>query len=1008
MQHPGEASALPLAIYSCGPTGSIESYNDAAYRLWGGTTANGMPWSGPVRFMRPDGSILPAEETPGCRAFRDQATIADEQLGIVSPEGIRIPVSVRAEPRRGVDGQVTGVTVLVRELGAGEETSSPNRLPFENPSPVIRVDGEHRIVFANPAAETLLQGWNLKPGSPAPAVIGEMAAEASTKGVPLDVEHATDGRVYLIKVVPVPSEGHVNLYFTDISELKKLEHHLRCSQERFDALTFHSPVATYIKDADGRYTLANPIACRYLGAIGDVVGRTDHELLPPEMASALRANDREVIHRGVPVVSEEQVGRWRFLSSKFPLPDENGNLTQLAGMSVDITERSEFERKLRDSEERFRILSERAPVGIFLSAANGDALFVNQAWCTMAGMSATDAMGTGWTAAIHPEDRQRVIEGWDRAVAEHASSSSEFRFLHPDGTVVWIQGCALELTDAGGELTGYLGSCVDVTARREADNLLQRQSAHLRLLWEAAGVILNGERPDLMLQRLFEIVAPHLELDVFISFLVDSSGDALDLFACSGLTEAQQAEIARVRFGDAICGTVAAQRRSMVATRIQHSEDSTVSLVKGYGVTAYACNPLVADGELLGTLSFASRTRNHFEDDEIEFLETITHYVTGAYVRWRLLEDLRTADRKKDEFLAMLAHELRNPLAPIRTGLEVMKMTGELTDRLERIRATMQRQLDQLVTLVNDLIDVSRITRGKLRLRPVRCQVRDIVKSATEASLPGIEEAGHRFEVSMPDGNVELDADPHRLAQVISNLLNNAAKYTPRGGVIGLAATVEEGKLAIRVKDTGKGIPAGMLERIFEMFAQIDSPAIDHGGLGIGLTLVKSLVQMHGGSVRAESAGPGEGSTFHLLLPVLASQPTPAGSAATDGKKPSRSNRRVLIVDDNADAAETLAMVVTLMGHEVATAENGQVALEVAPEFRPHVILMDLGMPVMDGWEAARRMRAEPWSQSVRLVALTGWGQDSDREKTRAAGFDRHLVKPADPETLRQLLETSA
>ncbi len=994
-----------IAIYSCGPAGKIGSYNDAALRLWGGVPGD-TPWCGPVRFFQEDGTPVAIDESPPCRAWRNQITVAAEPWVIETPGGARIPMTVQAELLRDSGGRASGVAVLMTDAHSFTDSSPASQLPFENPSPVIRVVGANHISFANPAAEKLLQEWNITSGAPAPALIREMVSEASGHGAPHDVEKVVGDRTYFIKVVPVPDGKHANLYFTDITGLKKLEHDLRCSQERFDALARHSPVATYIKDAAGRYTQANPVACQFLGAAGDVVGLTDEELLPAEMAELLRDNDREVIRRGQAIVSEEAVGRWRFLTSKFPLPDEHGELTHVGGISVDITERAEIERKLRESEERFRILTENAPVGIFLSAADGQVLFVNRTWCTMAGIAAEDALGTGWTSALHSDDRQRVLDDWDRARNEHSASYNEFRFQHGDGTVVWIQCCVLRLTGANGELTGYIGSCIDVTESKNADQLLQRQAARLRLLWEAAGVILSTERPDVMLQRLFEKISPHLELDAFFSFMVDPSGDDLTLFSCSGITDEQKAELGRLRFGQAVCGTVAQRRRPIVMTCIQQSDDAMAALVKSYGVSVYACNPLMAGGELLGTLSFASRTRTHFHADEIEFLETITHSFTGAYVRWRLLEDLRAADRKKDEFLATLAHELRNPLAPIRTGLEVMKMAGGMPAPLERVRATMERQMDQLVTLVNDLIDVSRITRGKLQLRLTPCRFSDIVRSATEAALPGIVEAGHYLDVSVPDAEVQLHADPHRLAQVISNLLNNATKYTPRGGTIRLAAEVQGNTLSVRVEDTGKGIPAGMLDRIFEMFAQIDALASDDGGLGIGLTLVKSLVQMHGGNVRAASAGPGKGSTFHLQLPVLSADTAPTPALEVECEDRGITAKRVLIVDDNADAAETLAMAVTLMGHEVATAENGQVALDLAPGFRPHVILMDLGMPVMDGWEAAKRMRAQPWSESIHLVALTGWGQDGDREKTRAAGFDQHLVKPADPEKLRLLLES--
>ncbi|RYD48105.1 MAG: PAS domain S-box protein, partial [Verrucomicrobiaceae bacterium] len=536
--------------------------------------------------------------------------------------------------------------------------------------------GIDHISFANPAAEKLLHQWGIRSGAVAPPLIQSMVTEAMALGGQLDVEKAIGDQTYFIKVVPISDGIHANLYFTDITELKKLEHHLRCSQERFDALSLHSPVATYIKDADGRYIQANPVACRYLGAVGDVVGLNDRDLLPAEMAELLHKNDQEVIRLGQAIVLEEQVGRWRFLSSKFPLPDENGNPTLLGGVSVEITERAEIERRLRESEERFRILTDNAPVGIFLCSADGQSLFVNRAWSIMAGMSSETALGSGWTAALHPEDRQRVIKDWDHAVDRHMASYCEFRFLHADGTVVWVQGCALQLTGPNGELTGYIGSCVDVTERKNADQLLQRQSARLRLLWEAAGVILSNDRPELMLHKLFEKISPHLELDAFFSFMVNPSGDGLSLFSCSGISEEQKADLGHLDFGQAICGTVALHREPLVVTCIQQSEEPMAALVKGYGVSVYACNPIMAGGELLGTLSFASRTRTQFDADEIEFLETITHSFTGAYVRWRLLEDLRAADRKKDEFLATLAHELRNPLAPIRTGLEVMKMAG--------------------------------------------------------------------------------------------------------------------------------------------------------------------------------------------------------------------------------------------------------------------------------------------------------------------------------------------
>ena len=401
---------------------------------------------------------------------------------------------------------------------------------------------------------------------------------------------------------------------------------------------------------------------------------------------------------------------------------------------------------------------------------------------------------------------------------------------------------------------------------------------------------------------------------------------------------------------------------------------------------------------------------------------------TGGVQRWfgtctdideakRLQEELRAvaarlseADRRKDEFLATLAHELRNPLAPIRMGLEVMKLGGQGTAALQEIRETMERQTQQLITLVDDLLDVSRITQGKLRLRRCEVMIAEVVRSAVEASRPWIDEAGHRLNVSVPREPIGLHADPNRLAQVISNLLNNAVKYTPGGGQIELSVRPIAGNVEIVVRDDGIGIPAEMQRRVFEMFAQINGP-LEKGyvGLGIGLTLVRSLVEMHGGTIAVHSEGEGRGSEFTVRLPIATPPPPRDDVSRNDDPGPSQAaaqppRRRVLVVDDNQAAANMLAMVVKMLGNEVRTAGDGQQAIEVAAEYLPEVVLMDIGMPRLNGYEAARHIRQQSWGGAMLLVALTGWGQEEDRQRTRDAGFDHHLVKPADPATLKSLL----
>ena len=371
-----------------------------------------------------------------------------------------------------------------------------------------------------------------------------------------------------------------------------------------------------------------------------------------------------------------------------------------------------------------------------------------------------------------------------------------------------------------------------------------------------------------------------------------------------------------------------------------------------------------------------------------------------------LLASLREADRRKDEFLAMLAHELRNPLAPIRNALRLMARPGGPSAEDEDDRAIAERQVVHLTRLVDDLMDVSRITAGKIELRKEAVDLVAVARRAIESIAATIEARGHAFEVSLPDRPIPLEADPTRLEQVFWNLLSNAAKYTDPGGRIRLSAAREEDEAVVVVEDTGIGIDPSMLGRVFDMFVQADDRGDrSEGGLGLGLSLVKSLVALHGGRVEARSEGPGRGSTFVVRLPVAReAAPARVAERRPNGQPP---RRRILVVDDNVDAAVTLGKLLTrIYGQDVRVAHDGPSALRGAEEFRPEVVLLDIGMPGMDGYEVARRLRARPESSGVLLVALTGWGQESDRQRSRQAGIDHHLVKPVEPEVLRQILAT--
>lgn len=406
---------------------------------------------------------------------------------------------------------------------------------------------------------------------------------------------------------------------------------------------------------------------------------------------------------------------------------------------------------------------------------------------------------------------------------------------------------------------------------------------------------------------------------------------------------------------------------------------------------------------------YATRLGGPGSDLVAVLFSDITRRLEAEQDMRRLNEELAQANRRKTEFLATLAHELRNPLAPLSNGLHLMRLAGGKPEVLEKTRRMMERQVQHMVHLVDDLLDVARISTGKVELRRRDMDLKDVVATAVETSASLVDQGGHRLTVEVPPRPLPMHADPTRIAQVVSNLLNNAAKYTPEGGRIALKVGVEGREAVLSVTDTGIGIAPDAIDKVFEMFAQVPGDAgRPQGGLGIGLSLVQSLVALHGGSVSASSPGPGKGSTFTVRLPLSEgtdmtpdSQPTPTPTTAPG-------QLQVLVVDDNTDAAESLGVLLDIEGHAAHIAHTGAEALQVAQAKPLDVVFLDIGLPDMTGYEVARRMRLLPGMQKTLLVALTGWGTQDDRQRTRDAGFDRHLTKPAELPAVEELLREAA
>ena len=370
---------------------------------------------------------------------------------------------------------------------------------------------------------------------------------------------------------------------------------------------------------------------------------------------------------------------------------------------------------------------------------------------------------------------------------------------------------------------------------------------------------------------------------------------------------------------------------------------------------------------------------------------------------------LREVDRRKDEFLATLAHELRNPLAPVRNAVEILHLKGPAIPELQWARDVIDRQVRHLARLIDDLMDLSRINRGSIELKREPVLLSKVVQGAVETSRPLIEECGHELSVELPAGPVVVDADMTRLSQVYWNLLNNAAKYMTRGGRIDLRTELQGSDVVVSVRDAGIGISADKLSTIFEMFSQVETAlSRSQGGLGIGLYVVKRLVEMHGGQIEARSEGPGKGSEFVVRLPIVVAQNF-TRETSNDNAAGLISNFRILVVDDNEDAASSSSMLLKMMGNQVRTAYDGEEAVQAADEFHPHVVLLDIGLPKMNGYEAARAIRQQPWGRNIVLIAVTGWGQEADKRMSQEAGFDHHMVKPVDPRVLvKHLAEMDA
>jgi PAS domain S-box-containing protein len=650
-------------------------------------------------------------------------------------------------------------------------------------------------------------------------------------------------------------------------------------------------------------------------------------------------------------------------------PAEIDTVAQVVARCWEALERARITLNLQDSEARYRAMIQATPECVKLIDSEGRLLQINPAGLAMMGAADESAvLGRCLYDGVVPEHRERY-RAFNERICAGGSGSLQFDLLSLDGRRLSVESNAVPLP-AGSGLCVHLSVTRDVTARVTAERALAQSRARLDYAQRISGI--GSWHCDLPFSKMVwdDRVREHF-------FLPPGEPVFFEEFVNRLHPEDREPTLQRIE--DSIREHAAYD----TSYRTVNPADGAIKWIRALGGTSYS-----ADG-----------TPVRFDGFTVDITEEKRDQERLA----SLLERVSEQDRRKDEFLATLAHELRNPLAPIRNGLQILrKGSGEHSAKAHEM---MERQLGHLVRMVDDLLDISRVTLGKITLKKERLDFRAVLHSALETTRALVEAGEHEFAVRLPKDPLPIEGDLTRLAQVMANLVNNAAKYTPAGGRIQLTVETEGKILVVRLQDSGVGIPPDMLPQVFDMFTQVGQ-SIDRaqGGLGIGLTLVRRLVEMHGGTVSAESAGIGQGSVFTVRLP-LAPSVVATEDAAPASESELGARRRVLVVDDNVDAAESLAMLLGLEGHETRMAHTGEEALAVAREFIPDTIFLDIGLPVMNGYEVARQIRADDaFDPQPRLIALTGWGAEDDRRQAHAAGFDTHLVKPVDPSVLGRIL----
>ncbi|MEH1908102.1 PAS domain S-box protein [Nostoc sp.] len=1064
--------------------GSIIEANDAFLKMVGYTredlSANQMNWrkiTPPEHLILSERSIQELKTTGVCKPFEKE---------YICKNGDRIPVLLGSvfvgDTQETVIGFVVDLSERKQAQAALQQANERNTRTLENMSDAfITLDRDWRIIYQNAEAERIN-------GKPRTEVIGKSHWEEWSASVDTNVERQY--RRAIAEQIPVhfehhyyfpskydlwleihayPCEDGLDIFYRDISKRKQAEKAIQASEERLRSFVKANVVGILFGDVNGAIAEANDEFLRIVGYTQEDIqaGRLRWtDITPPEYQYLDELALAEAKAKGTCTPYEKECIRQD--GSCVPVVVGYSLLGESRQNSVvfilDISDLKQAKKALNQSQEQFQAFMDNIPAAAWITNADGRVLYLSPTYLTTFDLATNKAINKNIFDLYPAEIAQPLLDNI-RMVAETNQVVETIESApRTDGTLGEFLVYKFPIADASGQrLVG--GVAVDITERERAlrerqlaEKALQERSERLKLLSETTSDLLSTERPLDLMNSLFSKLSAQMDLDFYFHYLIDTheNKQKLRLVAWNGISDEVFQAIEYLEFNQGMCGLVVQERRQIVVNDVLHSTHPNADILQTLGITAYAGQPLIAQGKLLGVLSFASRTRTHFTSGEVALLQATSDQVAVALERAQLMaslqqqkEQLVQANRIKDEFLAVLSHELRTPLNPILGWAKLLQTKKYDQATTTRALETIERNAKLQTQLIEDLLDVSRILQGKLSLNiaPVNLETAiaaaiETVRLAAEAKsinlrLTILDFPAERYANGLAQSNdfglgnphdfnkqpdnlkseilVALEAhqrgdskflvtgDSGRLQQVIWNLLSNAIKFTPQGGQIEISLESVGSQVQLRVNDTGKGISPDFLPFVFDYFRQADGATTrKFGGLGLGLAIVRHIVELHGGTVKAESLGEEQGATFTVMLPLIKIHLNSQQIVYQADDLPDLNGVKVLLVDDERDTRELIAFILQQSGAIVIQAESAVEALRIMPEFQPNLLLSDIGMPEVDGYMLMRKIRAmlPELGGEIPAIAITAYAGEADYQQAIAAGFGQHITKPVEPAKL--------